>query len=330
MEGPRMNRCGISGADRSNIIISDPYFHSRIIEKNSPGVKKFYSFPLLLFRKDSGEGFVWKNKLFFPIHFHFFRQIISQISPKTRMETENQLLQLAVRKKKGAHDVYEKVSNHPVIVDTVHKKIPGEIFLRNSIATPVARNSAFLSDRRSRKPINQVYPENKISGEFFKALFSAKEGIQGLNQASLKSAVPGKTLPDGKALFESSSALNPTSFAGLTVNLNSQPIVSPGPAFDSGPVLERSHGKELYPQASGKELVFNSAAGLTQGLEREVATIKEELYQAEKISQANYSSIYSKIEEELKQRFQIDRISEQVMQQIIWRLRIEKERRGLL
>lgn len=334
-----MNKWGISGTGRSNIIVSNPYFHSRIMKKNSPGKRKFLNFPLLLFRKDSAEGFVWKNKLFFPIHFHFPRCIIPPMFLKTRMKAENQLLQLAFQKKKGTYDVHEKVShiqgmikgkeatiqgvvhsiqtviytlagnesfsqvsNHPMILNTVHKKIPGENFLRSSIATPVIRNSAFLSAGRSQMPLNPVYSENGISG---------------------------KTSPDGNAVYGSTSALNPKSFAGLTVNLNSHLAAPSDSAFDSGSVLARFSGKEAYHQVPKKELVFNSTSGLRQELEREMEVVKEELSQAEEASKANYSSIYSKIEEELK-KLEINRISEQVIQQIVRDMKIEKERRGLL
>ncbi|WP_269849733.1 hypothetical protein [Methanosarcina horonobensis] len=58
--------------------------------------------------------------------------------------------------------------------------------------------------------------------------------------------------------------------------------------------------------------------------------IKEELAQAEKAARESYSSIYSKMEEELKRNLEINKISEQVIRQITMRLKIEKERRGLL
>ncbi|MCM1565329.1 MAG: hypothetical protein NC238_05165 [Dehalobacter sp.] len=310
-----MNKWGISGTGRSNIIVSNRYFHSRIIEKNSQGKKKFFNFPLLLFRKDSREGFVWKNKLFFPIHFHFPRYIIPPMFPKTRVKAKNQLLQFAVQKEKGAHDVHEKV---PQIQDMIKEKditirkvvhsiqtviytLMGKNFLRSS-TTPVIRNSVFLPARRSQIPLNQVYPGNGVSGKIFS---------------------------DGNAVFWSISALNLKSFVGLTVNLNSHLIAPSDSVFDSGPVLARFSGKEAYHQVPKKELVFNSTSGLRQELEREMEVVKEELSQAEEASKANYSSIYSKMEEELK-KLEINRISEQVIQQIVRDMKIEKERRGLL
>jgi hypothetical protein len=303
------------------------------------------------------------------LHFlrYIISQIISPIFPEKRMEVVYQFLQLTIPKEKRTHEVYKKVANiraaisgddptikktmyntlkgiytfsgnesllqiskHPIIVTAAYKKVFEGNFPGNPTATLAAGNSKLFSDKRGQIPLNQVYPGNGISGKSFRKLFSAKGEILNLNQKPSKGTTIGNALPDENDVFESTSALKPIFLSRLKVKPNSHLIVPSDSAFNSGYALERSPGKEFNPRASGKELVFNSAADVMQDLEWEVERIKKGLSQAEKTILSNYSSINSKVEEELKKRFEIDRISEQVIQKIAMRLRIEKERRGLL
>lgn len=393
--------------------VSNPCFHTKIIEKYSSGKKKFFSFPFLLFRKGYGEEPVRENRFSFPIHFHFLRYIVSQeiISPEfpeKRGITKNQLLQFPPLKKGDVCRIHKKASNtqnlirqnirdiiqrkeavtqkvvynvqkeisvqkeinvqkeihtssrsdsfypvsgslvsdsltavntlHKKTSDTIHKKTPhkktpDESLLHSSIVTRLAENSVFYPSvfhpgKKSRKRINQIYSENEISGESFRTPFPARRRAWNLNRVFLKNVVSGKNLPDENFVYESVSALNSIPFSGLKVSLKSYLTMPSGFAFDSGLVLDSSSGKEAYRQVPG--LVFSSAGSLSKELEREIESIKKELTQTEKDARASYSSIYSKMEEELKRNLEINRISEQVIQQITMRLKIEKERRGLL
>jgi len=172
---------------------------------------------------------------------------------------------------------------------------------------------------------NKFPDTNAVPGE----TFHGRNAVLG-KVFPVRNPVSGKVLLDRTAVYEGSAILNSTYFPGLAANFNSRLIVLSDPVFEPEPVIDRFPAKGVYPQASGKELVFNTGAGVSQELEQEVAAIKEELLKAEQASQTSYSSLYSKIEKELKQKLEINRISEQVLQQIVWRLKIEKERRGLL
>ncbi|MDY9927098.1 hypothetical protein [Methanosarcina sp.] len=330
--------------------VSNPCFHSKIIEKYSPGKKKSFSFPFLLFRKGAGEKYIQENRLSFPIYFQVLKYLVS---PETisrefaerKAIASNQPLKPILLKEREILRLYENVPKnknfYPVsgsltdvnLVNIVRKKTPEENFPHSSIVSRLVESSVFRPyvshhGKRSLKPASQTYLGNKTAGESLKIPFPSRKRISKLKRASMESVASGTILPDKNLVYGDASALNFTPLSKLKVNLKPLFIMPSDPAFNSGFILNSSSGKESYNQVS--ELIFNNTGSLSQELEREMKTIKEELAQAEKAARTNYSSIFSKMEEELKRNLEINRISDQVIQQITMKLKIEKDRRGLL
>lgn len=144
-----MNKREFSGAGKSHAkrprtAVSNPCFHSKIIDKNSPGKKKLFSFPFLFFRKGSGEETVRGKRHSFPVHFKFLRYFIFPESPERKAMTKNQFLQLTPLKKREVFRVYEKVSNtRDVITQNTREIIQRkETFSQKEIHT-LSRNGNF-------------------------------------------------------------------------------------------------------------------------------------------------------------------------------------------
>jgi len=252
----------------------------------------------------------------------------------------------------SASENFIPITSLITVGNTLRRRISGRCFLCSLITSPKTDKLAFFSGEESRKLINSIYFGEKTSEESLKTSNLVKKGIQALNQPILRSVSGGNVLPDENrvsgqtissrnsvsqntslvrdSVYKGSAILNSTYFPELTFSPNSKNISPSGHVSELESYINSFPTTESYPRDLGKELVFNKGTGVNQELEREVAAIKEELLQVEKASQASYSSILSKMENELRQKLEINRISEQVIQQIAWRLKIEKERRGIL
>ena len=397
MEGEKVNNQRFSGikklhAKRSRTAVSNPGFHSNIVEKYSRGKKRSFSFPFLLFRENSEEKTGRGNRLSFQVNIQVLkypeysvsREIVSPgFTEKKIIFITQPLKPVFLKEKEKEREILRTYKNVPgtgdiikqnngdivqrsesVIQNIVYnvqkeirtlsqnrnfysvsgslpgtnpsniarKKLPDKDLLRNPIVAGTAESSAFrpyvFYHGRNLKPVNQISSGDETSGETFEVPSWESKGISKLSRDSLKNVDSGMNSPGKNSIYEDIPVSNPTTFFRPKVSLRSHLNLPSVPAFDEGPVLDSLPGKEAYHQAPG--LVFNSADDLSHKLEREMEAIKEELAQAEKVADENYSSIYSKMEEELKRNLEINRLSEQVIQQIAMRLRIEKERRGLL
>jgi hypothetical protein len=81
---------------------------------------------------------------------------------------------------------------------------------------------------------------------------------------------------------------------------------------------------------AGKELVFHALPDVEYLIEQKLMEIKSSMILTKETMMAQSATINSKIETDLKRQFNIDQISEQVYRQIDHRLKIERERRGIL
>ncbi|WP_158024113.1 hypothetical protein [Methanosarcina horonobensis] len=268
------------------------------------------------------------------------RDIIRQNNGDTVQRSESVIQKTAYDVQKEIRALSRNGNFHPVsgslpdtnLANIVRKKVPKGDLLRNPIGARMAENSVFrpyvFYQGRSLKSVNQINFGDKTSGESFEAPSWESEGISKLSRLYLRNVDSGMNSPGRNPVYEDISVLNPIPFSRSKVSLRFHLAVPSVSAFDEGLILDSASGKGTYHQAPG--LVFNSAGNLSQEIEREMEAIKEELAQAEKAARESYSSIYSKMEEELKRNLEINKISEQVIRQITMRLKIEKERRGLL
>jgi len=334
--------------------LSDPKFHTRIMHKHRMRKRKDIVFPSLVYNQIPRWIITFHNKLHVTVR---LRQMFHDFAYKT--VTEASALEDKRYHVKGSAISFPKKIFQWIPVATKEAKnifvsnvmgLPSRKAIPGTLNFPSRLNSTFffrtVLNRKIRNAGKQARSKD-INKNSFQDTDQWKSHLGSGNKLSLPSYMPNSDLIDlGRSGWEKMLIIPSFSLADVNRYFPVQPAHKYKPGLHDSKNVLRINGAQssaasnegivpLNIQASdvsgaGKELVFHALPDVEYLIEQKLMEIKSSMILTKETMMAQSATINSKIETDLKRQFNIDQISEQVYRQIDHRLKIERERRGIL